>query len=112
MEDKNKNKVGGNNQQPPRLTYDELKKLAGDLSQQNQQMMGQIRQMRDALERRDFDYTSFFLSMLFKVMEHPEMYKDTFVKWASESIEEALSSFAKALSPEKPQETERPADEA
>ena len=81
-----------------KLSYEELQKLAGDLSQQNQKMYQQIVQMRDALDRRDFDYSSFFLSMLFKVMEHPEMYSDDFVTWASKQIESALTTFAEAIS--------------
>lgn len=81
-----------------KLSYEELQKLAGDLSQQNQKMYQQIVQMRDALDRRDFDYSSFFLSMLFKVMEHPEMYSDDFVTWASKHIESALTAFAEAIS--------------
>ena len=32
--------------------------------------------------------------MLFKVMEHPEMYRDEFTKWCSENIEAALVGFA------------------
>lgn len=79
-----------------RLSYEQLQKLAGDLSQQNQKLTQYVRQLQDALNKRDFDYTSFYLSMLFKVMEHPEMYTDKFVKWASENIEDALTTFAEA----------------
>lgn len=82
-----------------KLSYEDLQKLAGDLSQQNQKMYNQILKMQEALERRDFDYTSFFLSMLFKVMEHPEMYSDDFVTWSSKNIESALTAFAEAASP-------------
>lgn len=89
MEDKNKNKQ-------ERLSYEELQRIAGELSQQNQKMLAQIRQMQEALSNRDFDYTSFFLSMLFNVMEHPEMYSDNFVSWASGKIEDALMAFDKA----------------
>ena len=49
------------------------------------------------MNSRDFDYTSFFLSMLFKVMEHPEMYTDEFCKWTSEHIMDALYSFDNAM---------------
>lgn len=91
MEDKNKTA------QPKKLSYEELQKTAGDLYQQNQKMLQQIRQMQDALERRDFDYSSFFLSMLFKVMEHPEMYDAEFVDWSAKHIQAALTSFAAAI---------------
>lgn len=90
MEDKNANKK-------EKLSYEKLQQIAGDLSQQNQKMYQRMVQMQQALDSRDFDYTSFFLSMLFKVMEHPEMYKDDFVSWASGRIEDALMTFDKAI---------------
>ena len=89
-----------------KLSYEDLQKLAGELSQQNQKMYQQLKQMHEALERRDFDYSSFFLSMLFKVMEHPEMYTDEFVNWSSKQIESALYAFAAAIAPK--QEEEKP----
>lgn len=82
-----------------KLSYDQLQKTAGDLYQQNQLLLQRLNQMQQALESKDFDYTSFFVSMLFKVMEHPEMYRDEFVKWASEQIESALTAFSKAAEP-------------
>lgn len=82
-----------------KLSYEQLQKTAGDLYQQNQQLVHQLNQMQEALENRNFDYTSFFISMLFKVMEHPEMYSDTFVQWASSQIETTLTAFAKASEP-------------
>lgn len=79
-----------------KLSYEQLQKTAGELYQQNQQLVQRLQQMQAALENRDFDYTSFFVSMLFKVMDHPEMYSDTFVQWASSKIEETLTAFDKA----------------
>lgn len=81
---------------PKKLSYEELQKVAGDLSMQYQKLQAEYQRAVEALNRRDFDYTSFFLSMLFKVMEHPEMYKDEFVKWCSENIEGALTAFAQS----------------
>ena len=94
MENKTKLKIAPKPQ--GKLTYEQLNKIAADLSAQNQQLVERVKQLSSALEHRDFDYTSFFLSMLFKVLEHPDMYKDAFVKWCSENIEAALTSFAKA----------------
>ena len=88
-----------NKQKQKKLSYEELQKAAGDLYQQNQQLVHQMQQMQAALENKDFDYSSFFVSMLFKVMEHPEMYREEFVKWASDQIESALMSFAKVTEP-------------
>lgn len=77
-----------------KLTYEELSKAASDLHTQYQKLVVEYQKAMDALQRRDFDYTSFFLSMLFKVMEHPEMYTDEFVQWCSKNIETALTTFA------------------
>ncbi len=88
MEEKTKN--------PQKLSYEKLQQIAGELHQQNQQLVQRMQQMEAALEDRSFNYTSFFLSMLFKVMEHPEMYSDNFVSWASGKIETALMDFDKA----------------
>lgn len=95
--------------QPEKLSYEELAKNFGELHLQYQKLVNEYRKAMEALNNRDFDYTSFFLSMLFKVMEHPEMYTDEFTKWASEHIMDALYSFDKSMRQEP---TEEKADEA
>ena len=94
----------------PKLSYDELAKRFGELHLQYQKLVTEYQKAMEALNNREFDYTSFFLSMLFKVMEHPEMYNDKFVEWTSKHIEDALYSFDKAMnqeqSEEKPNEAE------
>lgn len=92
MEDKTK--------KPEKLSYEKLQQIAGELHQQNQRLVQQVQQMETALEDRSFNITSFFLSMLFKVMEHTEMYSDNFVSWASGKIETALMDFDKATEEE------------
>lgn len=96
-----------NKQKKEKLSYEDLQRTAGDLYQQNQKMLRQIQQMQDALDRRDFDYTSFFLSMLFKVMEHPEMYDAQFVDWTKENIQAAMRSFAEAAQNPEGKEAEK-----
>ena len=93
--------------QQEKLSYEELSQAASDLHVNYQKLSAMYNQLSDqyekaveALKNREFDYTSFFVSMLFKVMEHPEMYKDDFVSWASKHIEDALYSFEKAMMPE------------
>ena len=86
--------------QPEKLPYEELAKNFGELHLQYQKLVQEYQKAMQALNSRDFDYTSFFLSMLFKVMEHPEMYTDEFVGWASNQIEKALRSFGKAMNSE------------
>lgn len=84
------------------ITFDQLKEYYAELSQRYQQLSAQNEQMRQALEDQQFNYMSFFVSMLFKVMEHPEMYNDDFVNWSSKEIEGALRSFkAASEEPEK-----------
>lgn len=91
MEEKKKN------EQPEKLSYDELKQRFGDLFGQYQKLSAEYQRAMQALNNRDFDYTSFFLSMLFKVMEHPEMYNEEFVSWTSKHIEDALYAFDNAM---------------
>lgn len=89
-----------------KLSYDELSKAASDLHVQYQKLVVEYQKAMEALRNRDFDYTSFFLSMLFKVMEHPEMYNDKFVSWCSENIEGALTSFAENTKPKEEEKTD------
>ena len=84
-------------EKPKKLTYEQLAQKLGELDLQYQKLQYAYTNAMEALNARDFDYTSFFLSMLFKVMEHPEMYTDTFVTWAGKKIEDALYSFDKAM---------------
>lgn len=92
MEEKKKKQ-----EQPEKLSYEELAKNFGDLHLQYQKLVAEYRKAMEALNNRDFDYTSFFLSMLFKVMEHPEMYNEEFVTWTSKHIEDALYAFDNAM---------------
>lgn len=92
MEEKTKK-----NGQQEKLSYEELAKNFGELHLQYQKLVAEYQKAMEALRNRDFDYTSFFLSMLFKVMEHPEMYADEFVSWTSKHIEDALYSFDNAM---------------
>ena len=79
-----------------KLSYEELSKACADLSAQNQQMMAEIRRLHAALNDSDFNKMSFFISMLFKVVEHPEMYDDEFTKWCVANIEGAMHGFVEA----------------
>ena len=91
-----------------KLTYEELAKNFGELHLQYQKLVQEYQKAMQALNNRDFDYTSFFLSMLFKVMEHPEMYETEFVEWTAKHIQDALYSFDKAMT----QAPEEKTDEA
>lgn len=80
-----------------KLTYEELNQAASELHTQYQKLAQEYQKVVAALNNRQFDYMSFLLQMLFKVMEHPEMYTQEFVKWASSNIEESLTGFAQSI---------------
>lgn len=81
-------------QQPPKLSYAELAKKFGELFQNYQELSNRYTQALDALNQRDFEYTSFFLTTLFRVMDHSEQYKPEFVDWVKANIESMLVTFA------------------
>lgn len=102
MGEEKKEKNNGANQ---KLTYEEVVQAASELDIQYQKLMAQYQKAIEALNSREFDYISFFLSMLFKVMDHPNMYKTEFVKWAQANIEQMMTSFAANL--QKPSEEKK-----
>lgn len=102
MEEKNKKPA----QKPQEITFDQLKQYYGELSQRYQQLAQHNEQLQQALENQEFNYMSFYVSMLFKVMEHPEMYNEEFVNFAAKEIEDALRSFKAASVAEPEQKTE------
>lgn len=105
------------NKEPKKLSYDELKKTASEIHVAYQKLAAQYQKLANeheealkALDDKAFSQTSFFLSCLFKVLEHPEMYKNAeFVDWASENIESILRGFNSALTAEP---EDKPKDEA
>ena len=98
--------------QSKKLSYEELSKAASDLSVQYQRLMQEYNRAVKALQEQDFNYTSFFLSMLFKVLEHPDLYKKEFVEWCVDSIQGALISFADNMNAGKEKTEPEKKDEA
>ena len=88
--EENKNKVEG---KPEKLSYEKLNEIASNLHVSNQKLYARVQELQEALSNREFEYTSFFLTMLFKVVEHAEMYNQDFVDWTIKNIEDALRSF-------------------
>ena len=76
-----------------KLSYEELSKAASDLHVQYQKLMAEYQKAMEALRNKDFEYTSFFLSTLFRVMDKPEAYDVEFTKWCSEQIQEVVTAF-------------------
>lgn len=77
-----------------KLSYEELSKAAGELHMQYQKLANEYQKVVAELNNRRFDQTAFFLQMSFKVVEHPEMYAEEFVKWTIAHIEDALTTYA------------------
>ena len=96
------NGINGSSAQEKKLSYEELKALASDLDVRNQRLVAENQKMLIALNDRDFDYMSFFLQMLFKVIEHKQAYKPEFGKWAADNIQSILTSFAASIKPQQP----------
>jgi len=94
-------------QENKQLTYDELKQAAGNLDQRYQKLLAEYQKAVQLLNNRDFDYMSFFLQMLFKVMDHAELYTDEFTKWTSGNIQNILTSFAANLQKSGEQEVKK-----
>ena len=93
-----------------KLSYEELSQAASDLHVQYQKLVQEYQKAMEALRSRECEYTSFFLQALFRVMDHPEMYKDTFVTWCSDNIEAALTSFVENTKAK--EEEDKKSDEA
>ena len=98
MEEK-KTTVEGQPQE--KLSYDQLKKMVSDLYADNQKLSRHVEQLTQQLNQ--FDSTSFALTMLFKVMDHPNQYDKPFLAWVKTNIQNALTSM---LAPE-PEEEEK-----
>lgn len=93
-----------------KLSYEELSKAASELHVQYQKLMAEYQKAIAALQDRNFNYTSFFLQMLFNVIQHKDAYKQEFVDWCIANIEGALTTFADSMkdteTAEKKDETE------
>lgn len=93
-------------------TVEELKKAYGDLNKRFSELFTQYQKLsrmyNDAMSQiKGFDYLSFFLSMLFKVMEHPNRYPEGFIVWCSKHIQRLLTTFESELREVPDEEQER-----
>ena len=77
-----------------KLSYEELNNVCSELHQNYQKLMAEYRKVTEALQRSNADAASFFLSALFRVMEHPNRYDAKFVNWCVRNIQSALTAFA------------------
>ena len=86
-----------NKQVNKKLTHEELQQKFGELYVQYQKATEYIQKLENALNEQNFNKTSFCISMLFKVMDHPEQYTQEFVKWTAENIQSAMTELVNAL---------------
>lgn len=82
MEDNKKPK--DSDQNPKKLSYEQLQNIAGQLQQQNMQL-------RRALSEQDYTNAFKRLDYLFKVMEFAHMFSEGFVQKTADEIENTIS---------------------
>ena len=88
MEDNKQSKKSSINssqdQNPKKLSYEQLQNIAGQLQQQNMQL-------RRALSEQDYTNAFKRLDYLFKVMEFAHMFSDDFISRITEEIEATIT---------------------
>lgn len=104
MEEKKQNP---GQEQPKKMTYEELNKVANELYVANQKMQERMQKMQEALQGQDFQYTAFFMDSLFKVIDHAELYDEKFVEWCIMHIKTALETFVANSEPAQEENKEK-----
>lgn len=103
-------------EEPKKLTYEELSAKFNELYIQYQKLTKMYQQAMAAMQDKNFEYMSFFLQMNFKVMEHPNRYPEKFISWCSKNIQDMLigldASMRQPEEPEKGQSKEEKKDES
>ena len=98
MEEKEKNNskeikmdvVKNEKKEPQRLGYDELNNLCAELSEQNQQMRGYIKNLRTQIEQMVNNNILQRLGFLFEVLKYKEQFDSDFIIYCVEEIKAAL----------------------
>lgn len=91
--EENKTKAGKAPEGQKKLSYEELNQIASDLHMSNQRLYSRVQELEDVLSRRDFEFSSFFMNSLFRVVDHAEMYDSDFIDWCIGNIKNAMYSF-------------------
>lgn len=82
---------------PAKLSYEELAQALSNMQLQCQKLSEAYQNAMMELNARNFDAVGFFLTMIFKALEHPELYTDEFVKWATHQVEGLLITFSSSV---------------
>lgn len=82
---------------PAKLSYEELAQALSNMQLQCQKLSEAYQNAMMELNARNFDAAGFFLTMIFKALEHPNLYTDEFVKWATHQVEGLLITFSSSI---------------
>lgn len=94
-------------EEPKKLTYEELSTKFNELYIQYQKLTKMYQQAMAAMEDKNFEYLSFLLTSLFKVMDHPNRYPEKFINWVSKNIQDMVIGLNASLTPpEEPKKDE------
>lgn len=83
------------NEGQEKISYDQLKNYYAELRAQYDKAMAHIQELHQALDSREM--TSFALTSMFKVMEHPNRYNEKFVNWCASNIQASVTAMVEAI---------------
>ena len=86
--------------QKTELSYEELRAVAGQLQQQNRQMNQQLRPADEYIGSLQTQNLFSYLNFLFKVVEHPDMFRSAFLDESISDIEVIMERLHGIMNPE------------
>ena len=89
---------------PEKLSYDELRMRMGQMQQDLRQATMQLRQADEYISSLQTQNLFSYMSFLFKVMEHPEMYKEEFLDLCVEDIVSLMTNLHEIMNPKHEEE--------
>lgn len=98
-------------QEPKKLTYEEISQKFNDLYIQYQKLSKMYQQAMAAVQDKGFEAMSFYLQMLFKVMEHPNRYPEKFINWTVGNIQKLIIDLDAFVNPKPAKNDENPREE-
>lgn len=96
MEEKNKTEFKAQQNVKP-LSTDELKQKLNELATERQQLINRLRQADSYIENMQTQNLFSYISFLFKVMEHAEMYSAEFVDACVADVQDLMGRLHNLL---------------